>query len=1398
MAIHIRKVREEMGLITDGEIRKSDGTAKRVIMEHSKGSVEIIIVNGTGVIESAYKRDRNDNEWAYQTKDSRKLYKLIKDGLSGCKAKNSYSVPFTLGTSIVYNVNKKGYDFTIEKHNDCICGLEISNDEQYVYMQYRENGKDLIPRDIPYIKLASSSIVYNGSDDMDEQDIPVRTLEEIGLEKDITWLNNKKYYVVNDEATAEQIFQYIENYRGMVSFDTETTGLKINMFGKIGSEKKKYLEEYNKKQIEEKKEPIRVDSLVGIIFCVEKDVSYYFPCGNRKFKNIYSNYNDTMTKKTVQAIKAKYTIGEFRERQDDMAKYIRETPENEISPDVILMERCRKILETCNLLAHNGTFEWKVCWLYNILFNLKDDTMIMHQLMYKFRTTTSNRGEPSNLKYLSKTELGVDQLDLKDFFINYAELGAEVKNGKKKKNKLYIDFSYMDYEGTKAYAPADGDLTLQLGIKYKKDLKENHPELEYLYSVEIVVSQAIAYMEFYGIRIDEEKIENTKQKQITDKMLIEHEIRKIAGVCLDDEEDYINKIKEYTALEKEMRDKNEDKDKINNVVSLRIELQKKLRDMFDSQEDGINLASPAQVADLFYNKLGLPLREEKPSVGKKVLKQYLKLKDDGGNPKYPFVNLYTDWKKLDTLLVKFFDNLPNFMYPGGFMFASFGQISTATGRMSCNKPNLQQLPKDVTAIVVPRPGYVQIDGDFSQIEYRTLVALAPEPDLLEKFKDPDMDYHTTMASLMYGVDYALVTSAMRSDAKSFNFGIPYGMGIGSLAILLTGVNTESTRAIAREKYNLYIKDQPNIQRFFSNTKEGVSVLKYTETKWHRRRSYSFEDKDGNFSQAKKAMALRQGGNAVIQGCLDGDTNIEVNGIGKVAIKNMVNTHVQVWNGNDWTYGDILYSGKKQKCTITFTNGQQFICSPEHRFLVDYNTFEDVSDINPNWREDIEKDGYIGGRFVRCKDLKTGMVININEDASKSCKIKDFDNRFNNVMCIEDDDGFSREYFMDIPCVIVKSIEITDEWIDMYDVCNTDCGYYVADGIITHNTAADIFKIAVARNFNWIKANGLLGDVLITNLIHDEQLLEVNAESLNVQKVLAAFIENMEMELDGFPPLYTGAGVAMDWKDAKGKMAEIHPVLAHQLVEEAKSQPLRLPEGTHQTPDDVIKYFDKKVFEFRRQKIIDYVMNPENNNKVIHPVIGSLLSLQFDYGVTKKFEEMYCNDNYTKDEQEELLSGIPVEQLRLFIEENNLDVDYTLFHQAHKLEEDTEEDDGYEDDEEEEGIGNIDEFYDSDFVLVDEDDKMFGVDLRDVISKFGLMISQEQKVCGIDATSLSYKQLDKLGDYINKKSCNDSEEGAMQVVLLTHSSILTRTDIWVKDIDGFKMNKEVGLNSLLYR
>ena len=87
-------------------------------------------------------------------------------------------------------------------------------------------------------------------------------------------------------------------------------------------------------------------------------------------------------------------------------------------------------------------------------------------------------------------------------------------------------------------------------------------------------------------------------------------------------------------------------------------------------------------------------------------------------------------------------------------------------------------------------------------------------------------------------------------------------------------------------------------------------------------------------------------------------------------------------------------------------------------------------------------------------------------------------------CKEDEHIFGR-------CLIVESVEITDELIDMYDVCNTEKGYYVADGVVTHNTAADIYKTAVGRLFKRICKEGWLGKVLLTGFIHDEVLCEIS-------------------------------------------------------------------------------------------------------------------------------------------------------------------------------------------------------------------------------------------------------------------------------------------------------------------
>lgn len=1209
-------------MVTRG-IYKTLNDEYSVVFKHEPNEFELFM-GKDGQIVSAYKKGSNF-EGSYISDKAKAAFGLIRMGINGCTSKNGYAVPFDLGASSKHSFKKTNISFTVEKFNNVCCGIEVIGSDFMISLEYVRES--IAFPEIPYVKITQATgEIQPGM----EYDIPVRTLEEIALgEKDISWLKRKKYYIVNDEAEAEKIFDYLDNYNGVISFDTETTGLRINMFGEIGSQKKRELEEYNAKLVEDGEEPLRIDRLVGFIYCVERDVSYYFPCFNRKFKNLYENMEDENTRAAANKIKARYIIGEYRDRDDNMANYIRSTEIDKLGPDVILMERNRRILESKKLLAHNGTYEWKVCWLYHIDFNLTEDTMIMHQLMYKFRDMTrGNRGEPSNLKHLTKVELGDDQLDLKDFFAGFEEdSGGEVRgNAKKKKKKkaLVIDFSYMDYDGTRAYAPADGDFTFQIFLKYKTDMLKNMPKIEYIYNVEILVSCAIAQMEYYGYRIDEGKIEKIKQDYISEKIELEHTIREQIGYCEDDETEVFKLVSDLNTRLSELDDKIANMKKLGEPIEVeevrrhKISEQKKLileqgLKVMASSDNQINLASPAQVADLLFNKLQYPFSGDKPSVAKKQIESLVKTRDDNKELKYPVASLYSEWKKIDTLLTKFFDNLPYFMYPGGFIFSHFGQISTATGRMSANKPNCQQFPKAVTGIVVPREGFVMMDADFSQIEYRTLVAMANEEHLKQDFFDPDMDYHTKMASLMYTVDYASVTGQMRKDAKSFNFGIPYGMGFGSLAILLCGVSNAATREDAKEKYELYFKDQPNVRQFFEDVKESALVNKYTETKWYRRRYYSFTDKDGNFSSKRRAAALRQAGNAVIQG-----------------------------------------------------------------------------------------------------------------------------------------------------------------------------------------TSADIFKISVARNFSWIRRNSLLGKVLIVNMIHDEQLMEINCEEVNVHKAVADIICNMEMKVDGFPPLFVGAGIATSWKEAKGEMAEIHPVLADQIVDEA--QLMTLKPDKKQTPESMEEYFHNRVISFRTNKIIDYVKDINNHDKPLHPVIGKLLALQFDYGVNNEFRLKYTEENgYTKEQIAKHMALVPIEELKRFLEDKGIDIDYKLFLGSEISLINDELDDDYDDEEDEDELeAAYDGGFGSEFALIDTSDEYYGIDLREIISQFGLIVSKEKSVCGIDITKVPIRMKDSLFDYLNEHACEYDDDDSLEVVFLMTNGVLKHTDLWVEGIDGSEVAARLKLNSILYR
>ena len=964
------------------------------------------------------------------------------------------------------------------------------------------------------------------------------------------------------------------------------------------------------------------------------------------------------------------------------------------------------------------------------------------------------------------------------------------------------------------------------------------------------------------------------------------------------------------------------------------EYREQIRDVIEGTPNYVNLGSPMQVATLFFDDLGIECSDqEKRSVNKKVLKALKGLKNDDGTLKYPMIKLYSDWKNTSTLITKFFDKLPQFMFPGGYIFPSFGQISTATGRMSCldedtmitvvgkdkkaikdiqkgdlvycytdsgdvkvsrvlntidqgvkeclrlefsresivctpdhrvrlsngnwvqakdiqpddrvvlydrdtkiiryesclieniqeerhvydlevetyhnfiannvvvhncSKPNAQQFCKAVTGLVIPRDNNIMIDADFSQIEYRTLVAMANEPALIEKFKDPDNDYHTTMASLMFGVPYASVTKKMRSDAKSFNFGIPYGMGFKSLAILLSGIGDKAHQEEAKEKYKLYFKDQPNVKAFFDRVKESALLYKYTETLWGRRRYYSFVNEDGTVSEERKGFAMRQAGNAIIQGCLDGSTLINTKEFGVKPIRELVDTHLEVWDGEKWSEGDILYSGKKKKCIVYLENGQEIICSTIHKFLVlkecGSEEFIECKYLKDRFNSDKpskvimskgfsehkgieafrsflyhsarEQDGEIkikvgSGNENRCRTIQRELMFyNIKSSIEKDVVSTTDIEEFNKLM-------HRGEGIFKCKTLEVSKVEITEEWIDMYDVCNTDRGYYVANGVITHNTAADIFKISVARNFSFIRRNNLLGKVLIVNMIHDEQLMEIDCNTVNPLVCYKNIADNMQFSVDGFPPLFIGAGFGFNWNYAKGGDAEIHPDLCKQLCDEANGYSLMLDRPV--AASDVFNFFQGRVNKFREDKVRNYMQDSKNWGQKLHPVIGSLLASDFTYGLQQG-----------KDETEEDYQRRLIEQ---FIEKNNVKADVSYF-SANEVTKDQEEEKEYFDDDEDD-IGEL-EVDDRDFVLVDESDKMFGASIIDLINQFGYFVSVKKRVCGVKLSGLSKKRVSQIADYLQSKVVDKTNEGSMEVCFLMEGNILKRSNIYVSNIDANKI------------
>lgn len=607
-----------------------------------------------------------------------------------------------------------------------------------------------------------------------------------------------------------------------------------------------------------------------------------------------------------------------------------------------------------------------------------------------------------------------------------------------------IRFWDLPKELVRLYACADTDNTRGL-MQYaiQNDLLHRYNATK-VYEIEIAFSYAVAYQEFYGHKID-----------------------------------------------------------VDNLDVLHKELDEGLSSNMAKMEEIVgyefNPNSSKQLQRIMYTELGIPeqisRKTGRVTTDKETLKALSEITDLEGNPKYPFVAYLQKYREFEGIR-KIVDKFPELSTPDGYIFSEVQQYGTTTGRVSVKKPNYQSYNDPVKKNVVPRPGFYMTDTDYSSVEYRVLGNIVGNKKIKEGFVDPDFDYHQYQAARMYGVPYASVTSKLRKAAKGINFGLPYGMGDQSLGVRVFGEESKENTLKAAALRAKYFEGQEDVKEFFDTTRAGGVANGYTETFFGRRRYY-------HRNKFSVAAIRRQAGNAVIQGCLGGDTLIETRDFGIVPISEAVGYMGDVWNGTKWTHGDVLYSGKKQKCIIEFENGQEFICSPIHKFLVG----EDPKSL---------------ASYVECKDLKQGICIKTNKGSDLKVHSSDA-----------------------VDSIKVAKVTITDEYIDMYDVCNTDEGYYVADGLITHNTAADVYKLAVGRLFLRICKEGWLGKVLFTGFIHDEVLCEVHC-SIDPMKWLKVLREEFEVKIKGWCPLYMGFGFGMSWYEAK--KTELPIQLQWELVE----------------------------------------------------------------------------------------------------------------------------------------------------------------------------------------------------------------------------------------------------------
>jgi len=272
-----------------------------------------------------------------------------------------------------------------------------------------------------------------------------------------------------------------------------------------------------------------------------------------------------------------------------------------------------------------------------------------------------------------------------------------------------------------------------------------------------------------------------------------------------------------------------------------------------------NLDSPKQLCNILFEKMQLPIVRKtptgQPSTAEDVLEELAE--------SYRLPKLILEHRSLSKLKSTYTDKLPEQINPRtGRVHTSYHQAVAATGRLSSQDPNLQNIPirtpegRRIRQAFIAPPGHVLLAADYSQIELRIMAHLSGDEGLLSAFAG-DKDIHQATASEVFGVPLDAVSADQRRSAKAINFGLIYGMSSFGLAKQLA-----IPRGAAQQYIDLYFARYPGVKRYMEETRAQAKAQGYVETVFGRRLYLpDINARNKQFQQAAERAAI----NAPMQG-----------------------------------------------------------------------------------------------------------------------------------------------------------------------------------------------------------------------------------------------------------------------------------------------------------------------------------------------------------------------------------------------------------------------------------------------------------------------------------------------------------------------------------------------------